>query len=808
MIKAAYGESVYHMLRAVAAISATAPEVMECNTILDETQIFEKVKHSPFIIPWCSMAYLSDPINNTFTIRGKDGQVSTQAFDMQNTMLGNLRIKISLHAATQEQITILEKTVVSFFTEPKELTIVDFPGFNGNFTTSLAINAEEETQRKVFSSATEGDSSQVYRTQINLIANRCVAPYLPTSQEKIDNDFSLQYHLIDRLCALNTIYKYYCQYLDRTEDFTLEQVQYIRQVIKSIPAARERIKAELHITEAYNNKEYSKLLRTVMENKKISAACALERIRHTRHIENSTHPTVRKQLIRDVKKALDIEQEIKEQRDTLRKLQALQFESAPPRPKEPEKEDFTDLALRFPEAHQQARERRKQADEFASKYNGFMGMQFSAPQDVQLSAQGESLYRQALIDFEQQKKTYHDILLPEYENRKAEWQKTRAECLELVELQVNEAMRQRLPHYEEIGFLPPVFQNLHCLSLIHQQLSTTNLPIQQILHAVDPLSSRSGQISALKMALDLSITIAEVKKQLNHETKQTYTPRPIAPVKQEVPAPVYPEIKTGVQFFDKERLVNTLFGGGNYFTERKKEVQAEEERIRNSPEYKQQCAAIDEEYRRKVAAAEEEYRIKLKQYHESVLPPYERGFAVWEKQHKEELASLKAELARLEKELTEHYEATKIIPAQYRRIDALRYIHDVMDSSNYSIAQAVHNYDMAVQRQIERERLEEEQRRADAEEARRDAEYARQASQAAAESRDSYSDGSSGGGGLINRAIRRSMENAKRDQEMREEMRRQERMKKDYYNTPKCQRYGLHGKKSCGGCPIAHMCKH
>lgn len=786
MIKAAYGESVYHMLRAVVAISATAPEVMECNTILDETQIFEKVKHSPFIIPWCSMAYLSDPINNTFTIRGKDGQVSTHAFDMQNTMLGNLHIKISLHAATQEQITILEKTVVSFFTEPKELTIVDFPGFNGNFTTSLAINTEEETQRKVFSSATEGDSSQVYRTQINLIANRCVAPYLPTNQEKIDNDFSLQYHLIDRLCALNTIYKYYCQYLDRTQDFTLEQVQYIRQVIKNIPVARERIKAELHITEAYNNKEYSKLLRTVMENKKISAASALERIRHTRHIENSTHPTVRKQLIRDVKKALDIEQEIKEQRDTLRKLQSLQFESAPPRPKEPEKEDFTDLALRFPEAHQQARERRKQADEFAAKYNGFMGMQFSAPQDVQLSAQGESLYRQALIDFEQQKKTYHDILLPEYENRKAEWQKTRAECLELVELQVNEAMRQRLPHYEEIGFLPPVFQNLHCLSLIHQQLSTTNLPIQQILHAVDPLSSRSGQISALKMALDLSITIAEVKKQLNHETNQTYTPRPIAPVKQEVPAPVYPEIKTGVQFFDKERLVNTLFGGGNYFTERKKEVQAEEERIRNSPEYKQQCAAIDEEYRRKITEVEEQHRINLQQYHETILPLYEKGLAEWTKQHNSDLASLKTELERLEKELAAHYDATKIVPTQYRNITALQHIHDSMQSANYSVIQAITNYELAVQRQIQLERLEEERRRADA------AERAAEAAEYAAE-RAAYSNS-----GTSHNYSSSSSNNSPREE------------KRDYFMTRSCKRLkqGGFGRELCASCSLAPVCRH
>jgi len=62
--------------------------------------------------------------------------------------------------------------------------------------------------------------------------------------------------------------------------------------------------------------------------------------------------------------------------------------------------------------------------------------------------------------------------------------------------------------------------------------------------------------------------------------------------------------------------------------------------------------------------------------------------------------------------------------------------------------------------------------------------------------------------GLINSLIRNSEENRRREQEMREEMYRQERMKKDYYYTAKCQRSGLNGKSSCAGCPIAHMCKH
>ena len=62
-------------------------------------------------------------------------------------------------------------------------------------------------------------------------------------------------------------------------------------------------------------------------------------------------------------------------------------------------------------------------------------------------------------------------------------------------------------------------------------------------------------------------------------------------------------------------------------------------------------------------------------------------------------------------------------------------------------------------------------------------------------SQDSYS-GSS-------RYERRRMEK----EEIERERRKQEALKRNYYNTPKCQRYGF-GKNTCAGCPIAHMCKH
>ena len=315
-------------------------------------------------------------------------------------------------------------------------------------------------------------------------------------------------------------------------------------------------------------------------------------------------------------------------------------------------------------------------------------------------------------------------------------------------------------------------------------------------------AARNEQITAVKTALELSARIAQLQEQIESESSQAYAPRPTEPVKQNVPPPAYPPIKPNVPFFTKEKMIKGIFGGGNLFADHEKEVKAEEERIRNSPEYRQQCAAIDEAYQKRVAFAEEQHQANLKQYHEVILPQYEQGFAEWKKQHEEKLTSFKAEMERLEKELAEHYATTQIVSVQYRKIHALSFIYAAMTDPDFELtaAQAASYYDQAIRLEEEERRREEEQRRAEEEaamfESQTDDYYA------------SYSGSSSGGGGIINRAIRRSQENAKRDQEMREEMRRQERMKKDYYNTPKCQRYGLHGKKSCGGCPIAHMCKH
>lgn len=122
----------------------------------------------------------------------------------------------------------------------------------------------------------------------------------------------------------------------------------------------------------------------------------------------------------------------------------------------------------------------------------------------------------------------------------------------------------------------------------------------------------------------------------------------------------------------------------------------------------------------------------VKVYQEETLPKYEKALAEWTEKHNKEIAELEASLDKAKKELAAHYAATKIVPEQYRTAEALGHIYAVMRSSNYTIPQAIENYDQKIRQQIEAERLrvqraayEEQRRAADAAEREADAAEAR-----------------------------------------------------------------------------------
>ena len=148
-------------------------------------------------------------------------------------------------------------------------------------------------------------------------------------------------------------------------------------------------------------------------------------------------------------------------------------------------------------------------------------------------------------------------------------------------------------------------------TVLERIIENHRIKAEQAAQQEKAAAARNEQIHAVKFALDHSTRIEQLQEQIKYETAQSYSPRPTAPVKQNVPPPVYPPIKANVPFFTKEKMIKGIFGGGDLFGNHEKEVKAEEERIRNSPEYQQQCAAIDEAYQKRVAFAEEQYQANL-----------------------------------------------------------------------------------------------------------------------------------------------------------------------------------------------------
>ena len=132
--------------------------------------------------------------------------------------------------------------------------------------------------------------------------------------------------------------------------------------------------------------------------------------------------------------------------------------------------------------------------------------------------------------------------------------------------------------------------------------------------------------------------------------------------------------------------------------------------VKNSSEYKSQCANIDKEASKKQAEADLKYKNDLAEYENILMPQYEKEFNDWRIKHNAEISEVENILNKAIKELSIHYEDTKIIPLQYRTIPALQYVYDMVATSDYDVKQAIDAYDKNEQRKLDMERLEEQRR--------------------------------------------------------------------------------------------------
>lgn len=127
----------------------------------------------------------------------------------------------------------------------------------------------------------------------------------------------------------------------------------------------------------------------------------------------------------------------------------------------------------------------------------------------------------------------------------------------------------------------------------------------------------------------------------------------------------------------------------------------------STPEYIAAKAEIDEEVVRVQKELDEQYAKEKAEYDNVILPRYKKALATWTTEHNDKLNRTSERLENAINEQKTLYENTRIIPMQYRDIDALTYIYELMSTSEYTVKEAVDMYDKAIQREQEYARTQE-----------------------------------------------------------------------------------------------------
>lgn len=224
--------------------------------------------------------------------------------------------------------------------------------------------------------------------------------------------------------------------------------------------------------------------------------------------------------------------------------------------------------------------------------------------------------------------------------------------------------------------------------------------------------SNEEQVKTLKEILSLENYLISAEKKLFSLKSESFNAPPQAPICGTVTR-TYPEIVSKVKFNKILAIIPTLFFTpwiaiyyfGIYKPLKRKDI----ENIRNSEEYKAECAKLDASYDAQEKAFKQQYEEAKKKYDTETLPMYNNQLNAWTIKHDAEIDRATDDLMAAKNKLNTIYESTKIVPRQYRSLEALQYIYDLISTSDYDITYAISNYDTHRQREIDSARLREQQ---------------------------------------------------------------------------------------------------
>lgn len=232
-------------------------------------------------------------------------------------------------------------------------------------------------------------------------------------------------------------------------------------------------------------------------------------------------------------------------------------------------------------------------------------------------------------------------------------------------------------------------------------------------------NKNEAEIKNLKKTLDLEIFIREKQTVLRRLVNESFHDAPDEPQRTVLTA-VYPDVHSQLKFLKTVEtwvwiVLVLIWPLGLYFLfKQKKEFDVMKENdvanIKNSEVYLSQCAQIDKDIAEQQAKIDKQYEMDLKEYNEKILPSYNQEFDAWTKEHNSQIVEVKDALDTARNDLLNHYSDNKLLPpVQYRKIEIMQYIYDMISSSDYDIKQAIDMYDRNEQRKLDEAKLREQQ---------------------------------------------------------------------------------------------------
>lgn len=222
---------------------------------------------------------------------------------------------------------------------------------------------------------------------------------------------------------------------------------------------------------------------------------------------------------------------------------------------------------------------------------------------------------------------------------------------------------------------------------------------------------KESQTEIVKNALELEKYILKSSNNLSHLQSEKYFSAPVSPKlkiadKTEIP------IKPKTKFNWKVALIPMIIPPFGiwwifiyYFAFYKRKKAEEINRTLQSAEYKNQVIEANRQYEITQQEYEKVYNEELEHFKAVILPKYNKELEEWSTAQTAKIKQAEIDLNESKNKLKVLYEETKIVPKQYRNIQALRNIYETISTSDYDIPYAIDIYDRNMQRKIDEERL-------------------------------------------------------------------------------------------------------